>query len=152
MSKIIYFAYGSNMNLSQMKERCPHSEKFDIGFMKDAEVCFPSFYEPWNSGMAGYQSSPGNDMWGVLFYLDQRDLEVMREYEDYIPGQDPSLNNYNEVFVDIVVGEQMVRCMTYESVVTGKYKPSLKYLQGIITGAINNDLPEEYIEKLSQLL
>jgi hypothetical protein len=152
MSKIIYFAYGSNMNLSQMKERCPYSEKIGIGFMKDAEVCFPSFYAPWDSGMAGYQPSPGNDKWGVLFSLDERDLEVMRDYEDFIPGQDPSLNNYNEVFVDIIVGEKTVRCMTYESNITGVYQPSLKYLQGIIAGAVENNLPEEYIEKLSQLL
>lgn len=152
MSKIKYFAYGSNMNLAQMRERCPHSEKISIGFMNDAEVCFPSFYEPWNSGMAGYKSSPGNKMWGVIFDLDERDLEVMRDYEDFVLGREPHLNNYNEVMVEIISDDEVITCLTYESIVTGNYRPSLKYLQGIIHGATENNLPEEYIEKLSQLL
>ena len=42
--------------------------------------------------------------------------------------------------------------MTYEVRVTGSFRPSLKYLQTIIRGAEDNDLPEEYIEKLTQLL
>lgn len=152
MSKIKYFAYGSNMNLAQMCERCPHSEKIGIGYMNDAEVCFPSFYAPWDSGMAGYRSSPGNKMWGVIFDLDPRDLEVMRDYEDFVFGRDPELNNYNEVTVVVISNEEEIECMTYESIVTGNYRPSLKYLQGIIQGATENNLPEEYIEKLSQLL
>lgn len=152
MSKIKYFAYGSNMNLSQMRERCPHSEKIDIGYMNDAEVFFPSFYGPWNSGMAGYKLSLGSKMWGVIYDLDSRDLEVMRDYEDYVPGREIHLNNYNEVMVDIISNDKTIRCLTYESIITGTYRPSLKYLQGIIQGAQENNLPEEYIEKLSQLL
>lgn len=152
MSKNYYFAFGSNMNLTQMSERCPHTKKIAIGYMEDVEVCFPSFYEPWNSGMAGFKSAPGNKMWGVIFDLDPRDLEVMRDYEDYVPGRDPKENNYNEIYVDIIVDNKPLRCMTYESIVTGNYRPSLRYLQGIIQGAQQNDLPEEYIEKLSQLL
>lgn len=152
MNKILYFAYGSNMNLQQMKERCPHSEKLGIGYMEDAEVYFPSFYEPWDSGMAGYKKSPGNIMWGVLFELDHRDLEVMRDYEDYVPGRDSKENNYEEVFVDIFFKDKFVKCMTYESCITGTYKPSPAYLKTIVDGAVDNNLPADYIEKLSKLL
>lgn len=120
--------------------------------MNDAEVYFPSFYEPWNSGMASYKSSPGQKMWGVIFNLDSRDLEVMRDYEDFVPGREAHLNNYNEVMVEIIFNGEAIQCMTYESIITGKYLPSLRYLQGIIHGAEENHLPEDYIEKLSQLL
>ncbi|MBC7711843.1 MAG: gamma-glutamylcyclotransferase [Rhizobacter sp.] len=42
--------------------------------------------------------------------------------------------------------------MTYEVQVTGNFKPSAHYLQTIMSGAIENKLPKEYIDSLSKLL
>lgn len=150
--KTLYFSYGSNMNLKQMKERCPDSQKIGIGFMNDAEICFPSFYESWNGGVAGFKKSKDKKMWGVLFELSLKDLENLRSFEGYVHGRESHLNAYNEVKVTIDVEGEFVECMTYDVFVTGSFRPSLKYLQTIIRGAEENNLPEDYIESLSQHL
>lgn len=150
--KTLYFSYGSNMNLKQMSERCPDSKKIGIGFMNDAEICFPSFYESWNGGVAGFKKSLGQKMWGVLFELTPSDLEKLRVFEGYVHGRESHLNAYNEVQVTIDVEGENVECMTYEVFVTGNFRPSLRYLQTIIRGAVDNNLPEEYIESLSDHL
>ena len=31
----IYFAYGSNLNRTQMKQRCPNAQFLSVGFLKD---------------------------------------------------------------------------------------------------------------------
>lgn len=32
MSRKFYLAYGSNLNVEQMKQRCPGAETYDVGF------------------------------------------------------------------------------------------------------------------------
>ena len=150
--KTLYFSYGSNMNLKQMQERCPDSKKIGIGFMNNAEICFPSFYESWNGGVAGYKTSTGKKLWGVLFELTVSDVEKLRVFEGYIHGREAHLNAYNEVKVPIDIDGEIVECMTYEITVVGNFRPSLRYLQTIVRGAEENNLPEEYIESLSQHL
>lgn len=150
--KTLYFSYGSNMNLKQMKERCPDSTKIGIGFMNDAEICFPSFYESWNGGVAGFKQSTGKKMWGVLFEISLSDLDNLRGFEGYVHGRESHLNAYNEVQVMIDVEGKSVECMTYDVFVTGNFRPSLRYLQTIIRGAEENNLPEDYIESLSDHL
>jgi gamma-glutamylcyclotransferase len=152
MEKIIYFAYGSNMNLTQMKKRCPDSQKLGIGLMKNAVLCFPSFGSNWNSGVAGFKHSDNKDLWGVLYEISENDLSSLRFYEDFNPLKEAHLNNYNETIVSIFQNNESVLCMTYEAVVTGNYQPSLSYLKTIISGAVENELPEYYIDELSQLL
>lgn len=150
--KTLYFSYGSNMNLKQMNERCPGSKKIGIGFMKDTEICFPSFYESWNGGVAGYKKNDGKNLWGVLFELTRDDVEKLRVFEGFVEGRESHLNAYNEVLVQVDCDGSVVECMTYEVFVTGNFRPSLRYLQTIIRGAEENNLPEEYIESLSQHL
>ena len=120
--------------------------------MPDAEIYFPSFSVSWSGGVAGYKSSPGSIAWGVIYEIDEQDLVVLRSYENFCPTRAAHLNHYNEVMVQIMTDEGPVTCMTYHSCVTGDYRPSLRYIKGIIQGAEDNNLPEEYIEKISQLL
>lgn len=152
MQKTLYFSYGSNMNLKQMQSRCADSKKIGIGYMEDAQICFPNFYESWNGGVAGYKKASGQKMWGVLFELSELDVEKLRVFEGYIHGREPHLNAYNEVTVEIFHAEEKIQCMTYEAFVAGDFRPSLRYLKTIIQGAEENNLPEDYIESLSQYL
>ena len=38
MSKKLYIAYGSNLNLKQMKYRCPTAKLLDIGVVENYEL------------------------------------------------------------------------------------------------------------------
>ncbi len=67
-------------------------------------------------------------------------------------GRESHLNAYNEVMVEVFHAEEKIQCMTYEAFVAGDFKPSLRYLKTIIQGAEENNLPEDYIESLSQHL
>lgn len=44
-NKRYYFAYGSNLNLRQMKNRCPLAKKVGSGVIEDYRLCFRGGYQ-----------------------------------------------------------------------------------------------------------
>ncbi|TAQ90394.1 hypothetical protein B7494_g1228 [Chlorociboria aeruginascens] len=67
-----YFAYGSNLSLSQMARRCPVSVCLGLAQLHDYK---------WIIGERGYANvvpAPGDQVWGLLFSLeavDERKLD-----------------------------------------------------------------------------
>ena len=49
---VLIFAYGSNMDLAQMKERCPNSDlQSFIAEARSWKLCFPRYSENRNGGV-----------------------------------------------------------------------------------------------------
>ena len=47
-----YFAYGSNLDLLQMKRRCPLSKLISKGKLPDYRLTFNRYAEGWDGGVA----------------------------------------------------------------------------------------------------
>lgn len=43
MSKRLYVAYGSNLNIRQMKQRCPTAKLYGTGMLEDYELQFKGY-------------------------------------------------------------------------------------------------------------
>lgn len=54
MSKKLYIAYGSNLNLGQMKYRCPTAKLYGTGVIENYEYMFISTTEPTKTENAGH--------------------------------------------------------------------------------------------------
>jgi len=64
MAPTLYFAYGSNLSLAQMRSRCPHSEYLALGRLKNRK---------WIIGERGYANiveAEGQEVWGLVYRLD----------------------------------------------------------------------------------
>ncbi|TVY85467.1 Gamma-glutamylcyclotransferase [Lachnellula suecica] len=63
----VYFAYGSNLHLTQMAQRCPESRYLGRGRLLDFK------WQINNRGYANIYHSPGDQVEGLCFLLSQND-------------------------------------------------------------------------------
>lgn len=149
--EILYFAYGSNMLKAQLAERCPGALFYKIGYIDNSELTFPRSNRE-EHGVASYSYKLGSNVWGVIYYLSDTDLKLLRSKEGFQIDRDPKDNAYNELQITVYTNEGRVECLTYRgNVQDGTHLPSKTYLGKIITGAEEHQLPKDYVEYLKTL-
>lgn len=152
---MLYFAYGSNMDPEQMRERCPDHTVVGLAALSDHELTFPHFSLRWNGGVAGVQIHHGGTVWGVLYEISDRDLAALDEIEGF-KGSDDEHNLYDRclITVELVRADdgsfpRRVRACAYFARPTNPSPPTREYLDRLVNGARHHRLPDEYVEKLT---
>ena len=145
---MIYFAYGSNMNPSQMAERCPGYRSIGVARLSDHRLCFPRFSRARRSATAGFAPSPGDVVFGALYEVPPDDIAVLHYHEGYDPDGPPEFNRH--AFSPITVlrqgGSGPVTAMTYVAIPDGTTAlPSAAYMDTIMDGARYHRLPRAYL-------
>jgi len=136
-NKVLYFAYGSNMDSGQMGERCPDSSVCGLGELKEYRFIINQ------RGYATVIPDHTHSVYGVVWQLDPWDEIAL----DHCEGLRSGL--YDKCYREIVFEGQTVMAMIYidhGNVQIGL--PRAGYLEGIIKGAQSHGLPEEYIQML----
>jgi hypothetical protein len=151
--RMLYFAYGSNMDPAQMTERCPGARLEGIGYLPGYILCFPRRSMKRRCGVSSVQPQANHDTWGVLWELSDQDLAALDKNEGYRPDRDPLANAYNRVTVTINHGGSWVEAETYlASPQQGTHLPNIAYLEHLRDGASHHALPEAYRTFLVGLL
>jgi len=125
MTEKIYAAYGSNMNLVQMADRCPTAKAFDIGYLKDYELVFRG---GWNIAVATIEKKKGSRVPVVLWTIEAADEAALDRYEGY-----PFL--YRKETIEAETDSGTIQAMAYvmnEGRAAGS--PSRYYLDTIARG------------------
>ena len=146
-SEVTYFAYGSNMLSKQMKNRCSSFKKIGIGFLRDWEFEYDGGEkEDWEDKPVGnIVKSPGAEVWGVLYKIGTKELKQLDMFE-HVP------RDYYHIKVTVIdKNDNLVRAIAYSRLPKKIGNPSEKYLKTVIEGAIENKLPNGYIEKYLQI-
>jgi gamma-glutamylcyclotransferase (GGCT)/AIG2-like uncharacterized protein YtfP len=140
-----YFAYGSNMDFQQMKDRCPDSFIVGEGELRDFQLEFNIFSAKRRCGCADIVHSLGNSVWGLIYQLTPEDLSSLDKYEG-------CPDNYKRIEVTVVKRDgSEVRCQSYDVVrKQGPFLPSREYLQKITTAATTFRFPKSYVDFLSR--
>lgn len=74
--KMIYFAYGSNLNLRQMKQRCPDARPIGVAKLPGHRLVF--------RGVADViPNRQGGSVMGVIWEITPRCLKELDRYEGY---------------------------------------------------------------------
>lgn len=76
-----YFAFGSNMSLTQMSARCPGARPGDAATLPEHRLAFVSWSPRWDGGVATVEPSTGERCWGRLFLVSQQHLQALDGYE-----------------------------------------------------------------------
>ena len=140
-NKKYYFAYGSNISLGQMKERCPHSNFIKIVYLENHKFVYDG-YSPYRGGaVANIVISKGDVVWGALFEISLEDERSLDNCEGY-----PNVYEKKYVFVKDKEGNEY-KALTYFREPRKLGKPSLKYEKIVVESAINLGLPKDYINK-----
>jgi len=148
---MLYFAYGLNLDLERMKERCPSAEFFCKASLPDYRIDFTRESRELGCGVADIIWDKNNKVFGVIYKIEEKELGKLDKSEGYVPQRD--INCYKRI--EIMVFEENnkgkpITAFTYEveKKEFGKYKPNERYKNFIVNGAKFWELPKEYINYL----
>lgn len=140
---MLYFAYGSNLNIEQMKIRCPRAIPLGNFYLRDARLVF--------RGVADCIYMPGAVCPGALWSITN-DCEVaLDKYEGYKP-EAASKGLYYKEIIEICNDDNEVSAelMTYRMNSTGIFPPSQGYLDVIVQGYRDFRLPLKRLRRAVQ--
>ncbi len=128
-STINYFAYASNLNRKQMKERCPDSVPKVTAVLPNYKIVFAGWSRQFRGGVATIKFSRGDKVRGAVYEISARDLAKLDAYEGY----PRDYNHLNVTAFD--PDDEAIQAITY--IRTGQAeesKPSPEYLAVIQQG------------------
>ena len=134
---MLYFAYGSNLNLFQMKRRCKDSVFLKKYELKGYRLNFRSKYRA-----ADIEKSKNSQVPGALFEISKSDEKKLDVYEDYpILYKKLYFKHYNK------------KVMTYIMVNKTKFRyPTERYLNVVKRGYKDCKLDKKYLTKALQTI
>ncbi len=140
----LYFAYGSNMDSKQMKQRIASAAYVGIGVLDNHQLSFnrKGSYRP--GGVASIEGST-EKVWGVVWRMPSSDLAKLTKIEDPIA--------YNREHKTIIMknGEPL-SCNVYVAKKQVDFiAPEKDYMNLIISGAKKFELPSTYIAFLEDI-
>lgn len=141
-----YFAYGSNMSSEEMRAWCPSAQFVAAARLPHHRLDFTRYSRKREGGVADIVPARGQEVWGVLYELDAGDLAALDRKEG-VPAA------YTRAFVDVApVSGEPARVLTYTVVEKGRTEaPSREYLEIMLRGARERDLPGSYVRTLEQI-
>ena len=86
-----YFAYASNLNKKQMRERVPDSEPMFVATLPNYKLVFAGWSRQWRGGYATIVLSRDDKVIDAIYELSERDLRRLDSYEG-CPGKYKRIN------------------------------------------------------------
>lgn len=147
-----YFTYASNMSLKQMKARCGSDnfsvvdsaqiDGFALAFTRESEC-------RWKGGVADLVEAD-EVTWGVCYEINEYALGQLDCAEGYSVERPSEDNSYNRlVNVTLKKNGSVVEAYCYFANRQEEFiQPSKKYLDTLLEGAGEHDLPPTAIENI----
>jgi gamma-glutamylcyclotransferase (GGCT)/AIG2-like uncharacterized protein YtfP len=145
----LYFAYGSNLDIKQVRRRCLDCDvkKISIGYLPEHRLAFTQFYEPWGGGVADIVKDSKSCVWGILYELTMDALKLLDAYEGYPIDYDRTQHT--------IMTLEGRRYMAWVYTVKRKdgdfIPPSKRYINILKQTAKNSEFPKEYLSYLDQI-
>ena len=143
-----YFAYGSNLSIDRKQQRTGAIRSARLACLKDYRFAF-------NKGGASGEvyanivPALGEVVWGVVYLCNPQAMTWLDEYEGVEGG------HYRRITVEVHTnGGQIVRAETYiagEGFIVKESRPSRSYLERILRGAEEHNLPAEHVRRIEEL-
>lgn len=144
-----YFAYGSNMHIDWMAQRCPDSKPLGAAKLSGYQLGFRYPSTSWPGGGAcDIIASPQAATWGGLYQTNASDLLKLDDYEDVKDG------GYRRIKVTVQYRGRPIEAVSYEvcDKLAEDLKPMPGYIRLVLEGGEQQGLPSEYLEALKAAL
>ncbi|HCT3489993.1 gamma-glutamylcyclotransferase [Klebsiella variicola] len=138
-----YFAYGSNMSTSRLRERVPSAEALGCFALGGHDL---RFHKPSKDGSgkcdAYLTKNAVNIIYGVLFKIDPKEKPALDKAEGLGYG-------YNQKEITVTASDgSLVTAVTYVATkIDNNQKPYSWYVNHVLVGAREASLPPQYIEE-----
>lgn len=138
MSKRLYVAYGSNLNIRQMQHRCPTAKLYGTGIVSDYELQFKG--QP-NCAFATIAPKEGAEVPVAVWEIQPQDERSLDRYEGY-----PS--HYFKQNIPVQLDGEEVDAMVYIMNLKMKFgMPSPYYYQTVLEGYHDCGLDTEVLDQ-----
>ncbi len=143
-----YFAYGSNMSVSQMKNRgCANYKLIGPAKLNNHKFVYSGSSPNWEmKGTANIIEDNGSEVWGVLFDVTDHCLSRLDTYEHV-----PVRRNRKKVSVSDLESQKHDAIVYTLNTDLEFNNPSEEYHSQILSSAEEVGLPRDYIETLHKL-
>jgi gamma-glutamylcyclotransferase (GGCT)/AIG2-like uncharacterized protein YtfP len=152
---MLYFAYGSNMHATQMKERCPLATFVCRAKLPSHRLAFTLTSLERGCGVADVLHDEAKDVWGVVYELPGNELKDLDKDESFRPGRPDNQNEYTRE-KHYVWAEGDAKRPLLVSLYRGHPQldpplPSDDYKRLIVEGARHWKLPAAYIREVESI-
>lgn len=147
---MLCFAYGSNMDWDQMRERCPSARFVGVAKLPGHRLAFSRRSKKRNCGVADVVANQGSDVWGVVYEIDDRDIGRLDAAEGYSPGRVKNAYRREErhVLIDGQRSKPLSAAVYIAIPEETPPRPNKEYKLQILEGARRWGLPQEYIQNV----
>ncbi len=83
MNPVLYFAYGSNLDDAQMRERCSDARVLGRATLPNYALVFGGFSHRWGGAVASVVRAKGACVEGLLYELGNVDLRALDRFEGH---------------------------------------------------------------------
>ena len=138
---ILYFSYGSNMSSRRLKNRVESANVISTGILEKYKLKFHKISEDGSGKCDAYFTNVLNDkINGVIYSIHEKDLDKLDDCEGLDKG-------YKKENVDIIKANgEKVKAFTYIATnIEKSLLPFSWYKYHVLHGAVENDLPHDYI-------
>jgi len=145
--QLFYFCFGSNLWSKRMHINVKSAVKYGNGLLKDWTLTFSGLSRLWLGSTANIVPLKDSIVWGTVWTISDSELADLDIQEV----------GYRRIEINVLVGQEVVKCHTYVQKETyselfdsgsASNTPSLAYKTVILKGAIEQNLPEDYIQFL----
>lgn len=106
----LVFGFGSNMDLQQIKQRCPSVKLVTRAHVKNVELRYTRFSTERQGGVADMFLAPGHNVFGLLIDIDDEDLKNLDRIECadlgyqriHVEAYDDNNNMYKAYAYDVI--------------------------------------------------
>jgi gamma-glutamylcyclotransferase len=142
-----YFAFGSNLKIPQMRERCPECEPVGPALLRNRELgfaCVSQNFPP--GGAADVVVSDGAEVWGAIYRLSASDLERLDRFEHVGNG------GYRRIEVEVEIphtsGPTTALCYEVADRLDRDIPPIPAYRRLMLEGSVEHGLPDHWLAHL----
>ncbi len=149
MTKHKYFAYGSTMLLSRLRERAPSAEAVDgVYAMPGYTLRFHKYSHKDGSGKCDvfFTGKKTDIVYGRIFLIEVCDIRNLDKHAGVGAGYYCCDYQVHNIDTDQETHAFMYHAQTRYTCI--ELEPTAEYKQYVLDGAREGDLPEEYIKKM----
>ena len=150
-----YFAYGSNLKLSEICDTCPSAKRQFPAVLPGYCLVFPRKSTGRRCGVAGIKPSVGQKVWGGVYAIPESERAGLEGREGYVENRPLLENAYIPKKLKVhAYGNPSQQCDVVTFVANPQPNPPLpskQYMGLIIAGARDWGLDEKYIADLEKI-
>ncbi|NDY55246.1 gamma-glutamylcyclotransferase [Desulfovibrio sulfodismutans] len=147
---MLYFVYGSNMNSAQLQARGVRPTRTFTAKLPGHRLTFHGHSRTWDGGLETVVSDPEQDVYGVVLVLSSTEADALDSCQGVrLDGTGSHFHFPTMVYDTHGDGHEV---LIFKLDVLGEpRKPSREYLECIVSGALERNLPPLYVDRLTRL-